>query len=221
MDGQNKNISKNIKEILSNLTQADFEKDVNLHIHSCFSDGKLTPDELLEDAKKKGYRLIAIADHNTVEGYKKSDVLSSGMVLTAIEFDCWYKGVLVHLLGYGIDIDNQELLKYCAKNKKETEADIVRLFNHRHPKDVINAIHAAGGAAVLAHPACYWAVNLDHFVKGLINLGLDGIEVFYPYRRHRGIIKFHTAAAVKRIGEKYNLIMTGGSDSHGEIEAIV
>ena len=77
-----------------------------------------------------------------------------------------------------------------------------------------------GGAAVLAHPACYWAINLDHFVKTLIDLGLDGIESYYPYRRHRGIIKFHTAEAVRRIARKYNLIMTGGSDSHGVIESI-
>ncbi len=218
MDIQN----KNLKELLLSFSQSDFEKNVDLHIHSNFSDGKLTPEELLENAKNKGYKLIAIADHNTVEAYKKTDILNSvhPQVITAIEFDCWYKGVLVHMLGYGIDIYNDELLKLCAKTKKETEADIVRLLNHRHPKDVIKAIHAAGGIAVLAHPACYWAISLDHFIKSLIDLGLDGIEVFYPYRRHRGIIKFHKASTVHAIAEKYNLIMTGGSDSHGEIESI-
>lgn len=215
MDGQ-----KNILEILRGLTQEDFRTGVDLHIHSNFSDGKLTPQELLKDAQNKGYRLIAIADHNTVDGYKKTNVLESTMVITAIEFDCWYKGVLVHLLGYGVDVDNEELLKLCAKNKKETEADIVRLFNHRHPKTVIKAIHSAGGAAVLAHPACYWAISLDRFIKSLIDLGLDGVESYYPYRRHRGIIKFHTAEAVRKIARKYNVIMTGGSDSHGEIESV-
>ncbi len=218
MDIQN----KNLKELLLSFFQSDFEKNVDLHIHSNFSDGKLTPEELLENAKNKGYKLIAIADHNTVEAYKKTDILNSvyPQVITAIEFDCWYKGVLVHMLGYGIDIYNDGLLKLCAKTKKGTEADIVRLLNHRHPKDVIKAIHAAGGIAVLAHPACYWAINLDHFIKSLIDLGLDGIEVFYPYRRHRGIIKFHKASTVHAIAEKYNLIMTGGSDSHGQIESI-
>lgn len=211
---------KNILDFLRSLTEEDFKGQVDLHMHSNFSDGELTPQELVQDAINKGYRKIAIADHNTVEGYKKTDILESGMVLTAIEFDCWYKGVLVHLLGYGVDINNADLLKLCANNKKETEADIVRLFNHRHPKEVIKAIHSAGGAAVLAHPACYWAINLDHFVKTLIDLGLDGIESYYPYRRHRGIIKFHTAEAVRRIARKYNLIMTGGSDSHGVIESI-
>lgn len=219
MDEQNKKIT----QLLSGLGKADFEKDVDLHMHSCFSDGRLTPEELVADAQKKNYRYIAIADHNTVEAYKKTDILNtkSPHIITAIEFDCWYKGVLIHILGYGVDIYNEELLKLCAKNKKETEADIVRLLNSRHPEDVIKAIHAAGGAAVLAHPACYWAISLDHFVKSLKALGLDGIEVFYPYRRHRGIIKFHKSSTVKKIGEKYNLIMTGGSDSHGEIESII
>ncbi len=215
MDREN----KKIKEILSSLSKQDFENNVDLHIHSSFSDGKLSPYELLNDAKNKGFKLIAIADHNTVDGYK-TDILNNEMILTAIEFDCWYKGVLVHILGYGINVEDKELLRYCAKNKKETEADIVRLFNHRHPKDVINAIHHAGGAAVLAHPACYWAINLDNFVKSLIDIGLDGIEVYYPYRRHRGIIKFHKAATVEKIAQKYSLIKTGGSDSHGEIEKI-
>ena len=219
MDEQN----KNIKQILLSLEQKDFETNTDLHIHSNFSDGKLTPEEIIEDAREQNYKLIAISDHNTVEAYKKTNILNSKepSVIPAIEFDCWYKGVLVHMLGYGIDIYNEDLLKLCAKNKKETEADIVRLLNHRHPKDVIKAIHNAGGIAVLAHPACYWAVNLDSFVKSLIALGLDGIEVFYPYRRHRGIIKFHKTSTVKKIAEKYNLIMTGGSDSHKLIESIL
>lgn len=217
MDEQN----KNIKELLQSFTQEDFEKNVNLHIHSNFSDGKLSPQELIEEAKKKNYKFIAISDHNTVEAYKQTNIKNEKIILPAIEFDCWFKGVLVHILGYGIDINNAELSKICAKTKKETEADIVRLFNHRHPKDVIKAIHNAGGVAVLAHPACYWAINLDHFVKKLIEQGLDGIEAYYPYRRHRGIIKFHTAETVKRIGQKYNLILTGGSDSHCEIENII
>ena len=212
--------SNDIRELLNSLTEEDFRCGADLHMHSNCSDGRLSFEELIEDAKTKNYKLIAIADHNTIEGHKKEHNTAELKLLQAIEFDCWYKGVLVHLLGYGMDIYNKELLALCAKTKKETEADIVRLFNHRHPKDVIKAIHNAGGVAVLAHPACYWAINLDNFVKSLIELGLDGIEVFYPYRRHRGIIKFHKAETVKKIAQKYNLIMTGGSDSHGEIQSI-
>ena len=103
----------------------------------------------------------------------------------------------------------------CAKDKKETELDIIRIFAKRDIKKLIKAIHNAGGIAVLAHPACCWAINLESFVKKLISYGLDGIEVYYPYKRHRGIIKFHTAKEVERIADKYNLIKTGGTDLHG------
>ena len=112
MDEQN----KNTLDFLRSLTEKDFKGQVDLHMHSNFSDGKLTPQELLQDAQKKGYRKIAIADHNTVEGYKKTNILESDMVITAVEFDCWYKGVLVHLLGYGVDVNNENLLKICAKS---------------------------------------------------------------------------------------------------------
>lgn len=210
-----------LQELFRSFEEKDFGKTIDLHMHSTFSDGELTPDELLADAKKKNLKYIAIADHNTVDGYKNSHVLDDEIVIPAIEFDCWFQGVLVHILGYGIDIHNENLLKYCAKNKRETQVDIVRLFNNRSPKDVIKAIHSAGGIAVLAHPACYWCISLDWFVKDLIKYGLDGIEAYYPYKRHRAIIKFHLAASVKKIAQKYNLVATGGSDSHGKIELFI
>lgn len=71
----------------------------------------------------------------------------------------------MHLLAYGIDINNEELLSFCAKDKKETELDIIRIFAKRDIKKLIKAIHNAGGIAVLAHPACCWAINLEIFVK--------------------------------------------------------
>ncbi len=211
-------MKQNIVELINNAKKTDFGTTIDLHIHSCFSDGKLTPEELCEDAQKKGLKYFAIADHNTVDAYKKTDLLSKENIIPAIEFDCWYKGVLVHILGYGIDVNNEKLLQYCAKTKKETEADIVRLFNNRSPKNVIEAIHNAGGIAVLAHPACYWCINLEHFVKGMVKDGLDGIEVYYPYKRHRSIIKFHLASTVEKTAKNLNLLATGGSDSHNKIE---
>ena len=91
----------------------------------------------------------------------------------------------------------------------------MRIFAKRDIKKLIKAIHNAGGIAVLAHPACCWAVNLEEFIKKLISYGLDGLEVYYPYKRHRGIIKFHKASTVEKIADKYNLIKTGGTDLHG------
>ena len=104
-----------------------------------------------------------------------------------------------------------------AKNYKSKTATVTRLIEARNTKKVIETIKQAGGVAVLAHPACYWCVNLDSFIKSLIPFGLDGVEVFYPYKRHRGIIKFHLQSTVRKVAEKYNLLMTGGTDEHGQM----
>ena len=200
---------------MKNFTEQDFiEKKVNLHIHSKYSDGNADFKEILDDANKLGYRYIAITDHNTIDGHK---IFKDEKLITGVEFDCWFKGVFIHLLAYDFDINNIELNSFMAKNKAETEGDLIRLFSKRNVPKLIEAIHNAGGIAVLAHPACYWAINLEHFVKCLINMGLDGIEVFYPYPRFRKIVKFHSAKTVKKIADKYTkLIQTGGTDFHGK-----
>ena len=197
---------------MENFTKEDFlNNKVNLHIHTDFSDGKADVFDILWQAKEKGYKKIAICDHNTVEAHRqvKDDIL-----IPAVEFDVWCGYVFMHLLAYNIDVNNAELLSFCAKSKKETELDIVRIFSKRDIKKLIKAIHNAGGIAVLAHPACCWAVNFEGFIKKLISYGLDGLEVYYPYKRHRGIIKFHKASTVEKIADKYNLIKTGGTDLH-------
>ena len=46
-------------------------------------------------------------------------------------------------------------------------------------------------------------------------MGLEGIEVYYPYNGLRSIVKFHSRRTIDAIAEKYNLVKTGGSDFHG------
>ncbi|MEM6853937.1 MAG: PHP domain-containing protein [Planctomycetota bacterium] len=83
--------------------------------------------------------------------------------------------------------------------------------------EAIEAIHAAGGRATLAHPVQLELANdaeLEHTVARLVDLGLDGIET-----RHSD----HTAGDVKRFGrlaERFKLLTTGGSDYHGSRKSI-
>jgi len=208
---------KNYKELIKSFTKEDYEKDVNLHVHSTFSDGGESVENLVAQAKEKGLKYIAISDHNTLNAYLQTDILKEDMIIPAIEFDCWFGTVFLHMLGYGVDVNNAELQSLCAKTKRGTEADWVRIFSLNHPKKAIQAIHNAGGIAVLAHPACCFTPSLDRLTKNLIKLGLDGIEVYYPYARHRKIVKFHTVKSVEKIADKYNLIKTGGTDEHGSL----
>src|SRR5574344_152058 len=209
---------KDYKEIVKNFSEEDFKTCVNLHIHTTFSDGMGNAQSFLEQARAKNYNYIAFADHNTLNNYLDNKwLLDEKMVIPAIEFDCWDGTVFLHMLGYGIDVYNEKLQGLCAKSKRETEADWIRIFSNRHPKQVIEAIHDAGGIAVLAHPACCFTLSLDRFVKKLISYGLDGMEVYYPYKRHRKFIRACSSEHVKNIAKKYNLVMTGGTDEHSTL----
>ncbi len=207
-------IKENLKNLLLSFKEEDYYKNVDLHIHSCESDGEMTPYEIVEQAKRKGKKYIAISDHNTIDAYLSTNILKEEIIIPAVEFDCFFQGVLIHIIGYGIDIDNEEIKSLYAVNNIGKRFNLYRLFKLRNPKTVIEKINQAGGIAVLAHPACYWCLNIDSFVKKLIDIGLEGIETYYPYNGLRRILKFHSKKTITQIAEKYNLIKTGGTDSH-------
>ena len=74
------------------------------------------------------------------------------------------------------------------------------------PEEAINLTHEAGGLAVLAHPAID---DKESFLQMLVDLGLDGIEVYHPSHKQSHIDRY------KHLADKYRLVMTGGSDFHG------
>lgn len=73
------------------------------------------------------------------------------------------------------------------------------------PAEAIGLIKKVGGIAVLAHP---YSVK-DEVVTWLIELGIDGLEVYYP-EHNQVITNFYLD-----IARKNNLLITGGSDYHG------
>lgn len=202
-----------IKQIINNIKKEDFlGGSVDLHMHTNCSDGLCDFVSLINQAKEKGYKYIAISDHNTMKGYEKLEKIPE-FLIPAVEFDVWFGYVFCHLLAYGIDKNNEELKPFFA-NENDSMRVLPRLFNRRNMKKLIEAIHKSGGIAVLAHPACYWALNMDSLIGNLKKIGLDGVECYYPYKKFRGIVKFHSKKSVINACEHYDLIKTGGTDFH-------
>jgi len=80
--------------------------------------------------------------------------------------------------------------------------------------DAIGAIDSAGGIAVLAHPYLNDLKGPDGFepfLQALISMGLGGIEAIYPDHPERVTTEYC------RLARKYNLVITGGTDFHGEV----
>lgn len=80
---------------------------MDLHMHSYMSDdGEYAPAELMMMCKDAGLDIVALADHNTVEGVAeaKQFAMAQGLqYIPAIELDCVVNGVNLHVLGYGIN----------------------------------------------------------------------------------------------------------------------
>ncbi|BCJ93478.1 phosphatase [Anaerocolumna cellulosilytica] len=80
------------------------------------------------------------------------------------------------------------------------------------PEEAISLIHSAGGLAVIAHPLLYKFTlpEVEAMVAYLKDYGLDGVETIYS--ANTGFDEGH----IRRIANKYDLAMTGGSDFHGK-----
>ena len=82
----------------------------DLHMHSMYSgDGQFSPKELIDIADKKGLKIISLTDHDAVKGVKEITELGKEKgirVIPGIECSTILEGNDVHLLGYGIDIEN-------------------------------------------------------------------------------------------------------------------
>jgi len=97
---------------------------IDLHIHTNLSDGMLSPKEVIDEAVKNGVRVIAIADHDTIEAY--NDELYSYakeknvQIINAVEISTKTDKAGVHVLGYNFDINNKELKDklYCLRNAR-------------------------------------------------------------------------------------------------------
>ena len=241
----------------------------DLHLHTRFSDGTFSPEELAAAAKKSGLSAIALTDHDTMEGCASTALACaerSIQFLPGCELTAEHEGHELHVLGYGLDETHAGLAhamggfqqarqdrireivsRLQAAGVSIQEEAVFRLANCNSPgrphvgralveagvcksmdeafdrflkkskpgwvpkfrmsaQEVIQLIHLAGGAAVLAHPALY---RLDSALPALVQAGLDGLECLHT-KHSAGAVEHYTGLALE-----HGLLITGGSDCHG------
>jgi predicted metal-dependent phosphoesterase TrpH len=98
----------------------------DLHMHTTFSDGRKTYQEVMDLAKKNGVDVISITDHDTVRDVEKLKEYAKKIgirYIPGIELSTIYKGKSVHVLGYFTDesYSNESLLKYTKQIKHDRE----------------------------------------------------------------------------------------------------
>ena len=94
---------------------------LDLHLHSYYSDGTNSPKELIELARKKGLEIISVTDHDGISGVLESieEGKKAGIkVVPGIEISVSSYPRDLHILGYGIDIENPGFLQFVEKLKE-------------------------------------------------------------------------------------------------------
>lgn len=125
---------------------------VAFHLHSSISDGKLSPEDIASCFKNDGYDAITLTDHWR---YGKGGELCGLHIIPGIEYDNGPNYKTMHIVGFGTSRDPQ------AEKTDDRQT-------------IIDKINAAGGCAVLAHPA--WSLNSIDDAKALH--GFTATEIY-------------------------------------------
>lgn len=163
------------KDDLRSLIESGLKRD--LHMHTLYSDGALTPREVLKMRVDEGYQLLAITDHDGVEGsvYGEKYADEFGIeYISGIEFDSEDElGKDLHMLGYGFDPDHPAFNLAIGK--------ILKQRNDRNNR-FLEALNAMG-------------YNITYDELKAVNDGrFMGKPTFATVLIKKGVVRSHTEA---------------------------
>ena len=113
----------------------------DMHNHTIYSDGSLTPLELAEYGSSKGLNLIAITDHDSVSAFKEDLTSSVIPIIKGVELSTYYNGENIHLLGYFVNNESpkaiEELLQYFEQKRKERVYEIIEKLKKYYDLELV------------------------------------------------------------------------------------
>jgi predicted metal-dependent phosphoesterase TrpH len=210
--------TENLTEVWQNLDYDSCPYHYNFHLHTVCSDGQLLPSQVMDQAIAIGLKGLAITDHHSIKGYQQAQTYLETIKQESPEInlpDLWIGVEItanvinteVHLLGYGFDPYHSTLEPYFKGYSPQGQDAKVAT--------VIDCLHQAGGLVVLAHPARYRRPAAE-LIPAVVDLGIDGVEAYYAYGHAKPWQPSPIQTQlVQKLGEKYGLFHTCGTDSHG------
>lgn len=169
----------------------------DLHLHTVFSDGTYTPEEMVFQASKHGLAALALTDHDTIEGCERAAIAARTAGIEFIpgtELTAEQDGDELHILGYFLDTQNPRLLAETAKFQNVRQNRI---------REIVAKLNGVGVPlttdAVFALANCR-APGRPHVARAMVKAGLSGSldEAFEKYlkkNRPAWVPKFKMSAA--------------------------
>ena len=152
----------------------------DLHNHSYYSDGVLSPTEVVKLARQAGCDLFSLTDHDTTDGIAEAqleaDLLNLNLV-NGVEISALWRNMSIHILGLGIDVNNDTLqtgLEHNQKLRKERAEKIALSLWRSGIKDALEKTQSFSKTDMLTR---------THFAQMLISEGYckDMKAVFRRY----------------------------------------
>lgn len=146
----------------------------DLHMHTNFSDGEHSPFELVNKAKESGLDIISITDHDSINGIAEAMDYGKDIgieVIPGLEISTDIEDHEVHLLGYFINIHDEELNKYLTFFRQE---------RYQRAKRIISKLQNLGlriSIDDVMEQAKSSALGRPHIAKAMVELGL--IQNYY------------------------------------------
>lgn len=141
---------------------------IDLHMHSTASDGRLTPEDLVARVAAAGVRMMALTDHDTLDGLTRADAAAREADVTfvpGIELSArWARGV-VHIVGLGIDPTEAGLMAGVAQQQAE---------RHRRATRIAERLEQAGVEGIAARVEALVGAGVPgraHFARDLMETG--------------------------------------------------
>jgi predicted metal-dependent phosphoesterase TrpH len=155
-------------------------KFADLHLHTQFSDGTFTPEELAGHGARLGFAALALTDHDTVEGCAR---MAAACAAAGIEFivgaelTAEHEDTEVHILGYFLDAENQTLLTEIARFQAVRQQRIHEMVARLNAVNVPLEVESVFALANCKSP------GRPHVARALVKAGLVGHldEAFEKY----------------------------------------
>lgn len=150
---------------------------IDLHLHSTFSDGVLSPEEVVATAAARGVTLLAITDHDNVGGVAIAREAGQSLgvqVISGVEINTEVGREEVHILGYGFPEDSPVLLAGLQQRREarvqRMQQMVSRLVAIGYPLDFAR-VQAIAGQGSIGRP---------HLAQALVDAGYvqSGVEAF-------------------------------------------
>lgn len=152
----------------------------DLHCHSNFSDGTLSPTELVALAHQAGVTTLALTDHDTLDGLAEAQIAAAEIGLTlinGIELSCTWETQLIHIVGLNVDPRNKALKLGVTENKQRRLDRAEAMYEDFEQHDIFLRDDVANLIRARAVP------TRPHFAQALVDQGYakDKKQAFKRY----------------------------------------